>query len=439
MKNLITFSCILFLWAKIHAQGPGLIVNEVSQGNSGTREYVELVVIAPPGTCTVDIRQWVIDDNNGDYSGGPATGAGIASGHIRFTNDPQWESVPTGSIILIYNAADKNISITLPDDISDSNNDKVYIIPSNTSSLLERCTSIPNTSNSSYGGCTYTTPIWDPLGLANDGDVMQVRTPAFAHFHGLSFGDGTCNCIGAGPGVRVDNCTPLGCTAGRVYSFTHNSNDDFNDPVNYTNAAVPAGETPGAPNNAANAAWRNILLNCNLPLPAITLGHELVGNQVILRYQITQDEVVKNLILQHSANGKPWENLAHMDNTQTYIHTIYDNEPHYYRILYQDKDGNTKISNTLNVRLEGLISQELEIYPNPVPHDIVTVSLKHAENGTIQVFNLLGELIYQASLQNGQKGHTIDVYGWQNGVYLLRFVSYTGGIYTQKIVKSSNF
>lgn len=227
MKKIFTCIAVLYLYSVTVFSQTGLIINEVSQGNGGVREYVELVVLAPSGTCFVDIRNWIIDDNNGDFSGGPVASAGIASGHIRFTNDPQWQNVPTGSIILIYNSADKNTSITLPDDPSDSDNDKVYVLPSN-STLLEACTARPAVGNAAYTPCTYGASNWSPLGLANDGDAMQTRTPAAAYFHGLVFGDGTCNCLVAGPGVLVDPCTAAGCTAGKVYSFTHNIDNDYN-------------------------------------------------------------------------------------------------------------------------------------------------------------------------------------------------------------------
>ena len=89
----------------LQAQG-GLVINEVSQGTSGG-EWVELVV---EGACTVDIRGWIIDDNNGLFTdcgpGNPENGAfpghGVASGHLRFSNDATWEAVPEGTIIVVY-------------------------------------------------------------------------------------------------------------------------------------------------------------------------------------------------------------------------------------------------------------------------------------------------------------------------------------------------
>lgn len=431
MKRIfIPIFCLFFSFTAFSQTG--FIVNEVSQGSSGTEEYVELIVVAPVGTCTVDIHNWIIDDNNGDFSGGPAMGAGIASGHVRFTADPQWQNVPTGSLILIYNNMEKNPSITLPDDPSDSNNDKVYILPAN-STLLERCTTIPAVGNAAYSPCTYGTASWSPLGMSNDGDVMQVRTPTGAFFHGLSFGDGGCNCIGAGPGVRVDNCTGGGCVATKVYSFTHNINNDYTSAANYTTGTAPSGETPGTTNNAANATWRNSLI-CPLPLPELTLQSATLENQVQLQYQKSNDEYVKNIVLQHSTITTPWETLADMNYSNTYTHTLYDNETHFYRLLFEDKDGNVKISNVVNATITVTLPQAMQIYPNPAS-DKMNIGFTHAENGILQVFNLAGQSVYQTNVQSSSLN--FDISQWENGMYIIRFISQQGTPITQKFMKTS--
>ena len=60
----------LLLSQSVFGQAPGLYINEVSQGPSGSKEYVELVVVGTP-TCfaipTLDLRGWYIDDNNGIF------------------------------------------------------------------------------------------------------------------------------------------------------------------------------------------------------------------------------------------------------------------------------------------------------------------------------------------------------------------------------------
>src|SRR4051812_39184006 len=83
--------CFLFSF-ELKAQ---LVINEVSQGASGNKEYVEFVVIGTP-TCTtipcIDLRGYIIDDNNGTFATG--AGTGIANGCIKLSNDALWSCVP---------------------------------------------------------------------------------------------------------------------------------------------------------------------------------------------------------------------------------------------------------------------------------------------------------------------------------------------------------
>src|ERR1700753_3999586 len=100
-RNFAFFLAAFLFSTALSAQ---LIVNEVSQGASGTKEYVELLPVGTPGCSsipTVDLRGWYLDDNNGNHATG--SGTGIASGCLRFTTDPMWAAVPIGTIILIYN------------------------------------------------------------------------------------------------------------------------------------------------------------------------------------------------------------------------------------------------------------------------------------------------------------------------------------------------
>ena len=70
-KRLITLSFYFLLFSQGYSQT--LTINEFSNGPSGTKEYIEFVVVNS-GTsydCVslsipcVDIRGWIIDDNNG--------------------------------------------------------------------------------------------------------------------------------------------------------------------------------------------------------------------------------------------------------------------------------------------------------------------------------------------------------------------------------------
>jgi len=74
---MIKFNFISVLFFSIFSNfliSQQLIINEVSQGASGNKEYVEILVIpgTTPYSCTnycIDIRGWIFDDNNGYFSG----------------------------------------------------------------------------------------------------------------------------------------------------------------------------------------------------------------------------------------------------------------------------------------------------------------------------------------------------------------------------------
>jgi len=236
------------LGASFSLFGQQLIINEVSQG-PGSSEYVEFVVIGT-ATCTtpvpsLDLRKVIIDDNNGYFA--PGAGTGIATGALRFADIPFWQSVPQGTYIVIYNETSPNTTLP-PNDLSLTDGNCRLIIPGS-STLLESTTVSPSTTVSTYppnaswaaGGS------WNQVAMANGGDSFQVPTiPSTGiPFHSVSWGNNTTNTI----------IYFAGTAAGKVFSFTNNTSNNWNTQANWTSGTVGIDETPGAPNNAANDAW----------------------------------------------------------------------------------------------------------------------------------------------------------------------------------------
>ncbi len=238
-----------------------IIINEVSNGSGGSKEYVELLVVGDGSCNNVDIRGYIIDDNNGDFSNTSSgySSSGIAGGHIRFAFVSQWSSVPVGSIILLYNAGDKNPSITLADDPTDSDADKVYVLP-HTDSSLEGVSVLPvaasDSLHSHYSPSqhTYGSASWSYLALYNSRDAIQIRYPNGTYCHGVSYG-GSSYMTGGPDDLRL-----------RPYSsskkaFFFNSGD-FTDSANFDYDNVSNGvETPGYVNNIDNESFINNICN----------------------------------------------------------------------------------------------------------------------------------------------------------------------------------
>ncbi len=254
---------ILLLLCGFTAVNAQLVINEFSQGNSGTREYFELVVVGTK-TCTdstADIRGWVFDDHNGWYGPGP----GIATGHMRFTNNAIWQNVPYGSIILLYNQGDKNTSITQADDPTDANNDHVYIIPvSSASTVIEAYATLPVTPSSpsfTYPTTGYSSSSnnWNYLGLANTGDGVIVANPANPGVaaHSVIFFPGS------GTPYQTPNVQLSNVAAGKNAYLTTAA---YNSAASWAIGNAGVNETPGAPNGGANTTWINGMLAPAAPI-----------------------------------------------------------------------------------------------------------------------------------------------------------------------------
>ncbi len=267
MKLQILFCYTFVVFFSFDFFGQSLILNEVSQGPSGSKEYVELLVI--PGTspynCSnycIDLRNWVIDDNNGYFTGGGGSGLGIANGAVRFKNDPFWQCIPMGTLIVIYNDLDPNVSLP-PNDNSIVDGNCRIILPVS-STLLEHQTTSPTTTTSNYPGAGWITGgLWGPISMANGGDAFQVYNPTnlITPAHGVSWSNNNVNPIIYFAGSATNS----------VYYF---ANTIDNNPSNQSNwvagtCTVPNNQTPGLPNNAANSAYISSLNNnCAGPLVA---------------------------------------------------------------------------------------------------------------------------------------------------------------------------
>jgi gliding motility-associated-like protein len=294
MFRLLLFLSFSFVCSRAGAQFQGLIVNEFSQGNTGNREYIEIVVVGNR-TCTdstADIRGWIFDDQNGWYGNNNST-----QGHYRFRDVTNWSRVPFGSIILLYNSADKNLSITLPDDPTDANGDLAYIVPINSSAYLEQFAAGPNNASgpgyvypaaTSTTGYVPTTNQWQFLIALNNnnGDVISLVSPADRSSAFFSVGYGYT--VNAGFQLPLVDIANVG--GGNSASL---STGNYLTASDWQVATVPTNETPGLPNGGQNSAW---ISNMRLGRPKIFVApsslsvcYSTLAQQTNLMYTATRN------------------------------------------------------------------------------------------------------------------------------------------------------
>lgn len=297
---------------------PGLIINEFSNGPNGNKEYIELLVVGVPGT-TIDIGGWILDDNNGDFTGGPRSGTGIAPGYIAFEENCNWDQVPVGSIIVLYAGGDPNADVVaLGDDPNDENEDYLYVIgidgagincssPIPTDDYFEGNDTAPDNGDDTYPATTGEA-CWTYMGFRNDGDAVQLRRPDATFFQGISYWNGTTGA--ATPATNFSQANhPLsaqypgdavffsGNGANTVYSFDNAVSNDFNSLQNWTDGSAGTDQTPGAGNNTANTGFIN---NFRRLFPINTINAEdtcVLGDNEFRRFLDDNDDIfltVKN-------------------------------------------------------------------------------------------------------------------------------------------------
>ncbi len=331
----------------------GLIINEFSNGPSGNKEYYEFVVSGKCGDL-VDIRGFILDDNNGTFTTPSAysgTSSGIAPGHFRFSMAAQWANIPVGSLIVVYNKNDPN-PILPPDDPTDANNDSLYVVPHN-NALFEYCTTMPKSASpdSIYTPCSYSVaPLtgWNPLSIRNGGDAIQVRSPNGDYFHGISYGGAS---ISGGPhNLKLFT----GSGSGMVGWF---NSGDFYDISEWSSGSIAGNETPGLPNNAANLAWLRLMrdpLSTNCPvtvLPVELYSFTGVFNSIDandLSWSTLSERNASHYFIERSTDGVQWEKINYQNaigNTTTESSYTYSDRTYikgkvnYYRLNQTDFNG----------------------------------------------------------------------------------------------------
>ena len=83
---------LAMLWTHNSIWSQSVIINEMSQGSDGGKEWVELLIIDEG----VDLRGWEL----GDFDDG------VWHSIAEFTTHSEWSNVARGTIVVIYNSGD---------------------------------------------------------------------------------------------------------------------------------------------------------------------------------------------------------------------------------------------------------------------------------------------------------------------------------------------
>ena len=435
-KSILTIISIVLILTKINSQG--IIINEISNGTGGSKEFIEFLVVGshaqPIGV--VNLTNWVFDDNNGDFEG--STGTGVAAGYYRFT--ALLPSIPTGSLIVVYNPSDVNLNMP-PDDPLDANLDGVYIFPIN-SIYLERCTSFPSsTLGPSYSPCTHTSTMsqtWTNVGLRNKGDAAQTRAPDFSFYHGFSYGDIRTPFPVFPVEFGSKNSFNVRSGSGRIKNYFLDCGDWAEQP-SYARGDANF-DTPGLPNTVNNG---NLIYNIkigsfdynNFSNPTNCFPIILNENSIIFEGKkqnksilISWDTIglIDTYELQKSLDGYSFHPILISETNEDYL-DVDVSLNNYYRLKLIDLTGN--ITYTHVIYIEGDNIETIDVYPNPTKDMLYIKSSDDLHVINIEIYDLTGKLVIK------QDNETIYVKNLNNGLYILK-IYHNMGVFTNKFLKN---
>ncbi len=129
---------------------------------------------------------------------------------------------------------------------------------------------------------------------------------------------------------------------------------------------------------------------------------------------------------------------AFLDNTESSTYPLGD--PGAYSVSLSNQQPVCLISEPFllegmvsSTRTPDALSETIQVYPNPVQEEL-TIVLSASSIGTIQVFNMAGQLL-QTQIGEGQRQQRIDVRALQAGFYLIAVQTTSGVMHALKFVK----
>ncbi|WP_118952809.1 T9SS type A sorting domain-containing protein [Taibaiella helva] len=288
MKKLIlsaAAAAALFASTGSFAQTPGvLLVNEFSKGTGNVGPYIELLVGSTSAATSVDVRNWIVDDNSGVFNGGPAqAGKGITTGHLMLVNDAFWSNVPAGTLILLFDNSAAPAAAGLPNlaniaaaqasaDGTFSASGAIYVAVGKSPYVAYK-SNLPTASspaNNGYcGGNAYQAPgLFNVTALAQEltGDGIQTRCPGCkdnlqggaSFYSGAAFGSAMSAVTGSGiGGAKITTSASYTTFAGKVFKLTAGTASGAPAVnANWTaDTATVSTQTPGAQNSTANGTF----------------------------------------------------------------------------------------------------------------------------------------------------------------------------------------
>lgn len=371
VKSLSVGSIIL---STAFLQAQDVIINEWSQGSGGSKEWVELLVV----TEGTDMRNWDLGDSS--------------PGDLTFTTDANWSSLPSGSIIVIYNAGDKDTNLGADD-----------------SNFADGVVTIAHNNSTFFSGS------WGAFSNSTSSDNPHLRNSSDVTVHDFSTNPGS---------LRHPE-------ANESTNYTSNTAGGISDENNWANDVDATLATPAAGNGGDNTTWiESLIQDGSLPVELSKIIAESRRNGIELNW-VTESET-QNLgfiVMRSDSEPNSFEEVdSYVFNPtlrgqgSTPFSTNYswldskvqNNSKYFYYLVDVDFDGNKIEHKDQMVSAIAEIGEKLttvdnfvleQNYPNPFnPSTEINYELQieNFENAKLTIFNTRGEKVRSFALDKTQ-------------------------------------
>ncbi len=180
-------------------------------------------------------------------------------------------------------------------------------------------------------------------------------------------------------------------------------------------------------------------------LTSFTGWNEGAINQ--LQWSTASEKNTHKFEIERSTDGINWgyigEQASAGNSTQLLSYNFSDNAPvvgnNYYRLKMVDLDASFTYSNTINIKLNDVLKDNIvNLYPNPTT-GLLNVELQStvACNATFSVYDMLGSVITEESrlLERGLNTVKMNFRSLAKGVYILHFKDAKGMVHTTRFSK----
>jgi hypothetical protein len=164
-----------------------------------------------------------------------------------------------------------------------------------------------------------------------------------------------------------------------------------------------------------------------LPVKWISFSGRLLNNDVLLEWEVDNNETAKNYEVQYSSDGREFSEVGVVMNQQdvktyNFVHSQPSGSMHYYRIHQVDLDGKAVYSKIILIsnRPDNFL---VRLQGNPIRSSIdLSITTRRAGDVSIELYSLTGVQMIkrQQALKEGTNSVTIPVSNVAAGQYFLK-------------------